>query len=77
MEPGPEDREDFTGGQVTDSDHKPQWSPVLKTGKTINENNIVFNGYMPQWSPVLKTGKTGCAGAQAAPGGVGLNGARS
>ena len=36
----------------------PQWSPVLKTGKTTPLISAPAVAEVPQWSPVLKTGKT-------------------
>ena len=38
----------------------PQWSPVVKTGKTPGDLLILAQLTSgPQWSPVVKTGKTG------------------
>ena len=60
MEPGREDREDrVTRVDGIMASAAPQWSPVVKTGKT---RGWPKDGYRllcwPQWSPIVKTGKT-------------------
>ena len=39
MEPGHEDREDITIRSVSSRSTPPQWSPVMKTGKTARKNS--------------------------------------
>ena len=36
----------------------PQWSPVMKTGNTIELLFPDAKEIKPQWSPVMKTGNT-------------------
>ena len=36
----------------------PQWSPVMKTGNTLDHKATSSNTTPPQWSPVMKTGNT-------------------
>ena len=38
--------------------HKPQWSPVMKTGNTSLDLSERDKMSEPQWSPVMKTGNT-------------------
>ena len=58
MEPGHEDREyevvDHTGWSLDE----PQWSPVMKTGNTLQLGLAIDSVVVPQWSPVMKTGNT-------------------
>jgi len=58
MEPGHEDREDFTPGTNVGVVYEPQWSPAMKTGKTGRVTYRALQVYLPQWSPAMKTGKT-------------------
>src|ERR1035437_7935305 len=59
MKPGHEDREDLTPGcPATSPKIQPQWSPVMKTGKTSGFTSDAYRVQRPQWSPVMKTGKT-------------------
>src|ERR1035437_9024017 len=58
MEPGHEDREDVTGYDQLHILQEPQWSPVMKTGKTTDLPSPSPPVKMPQWSPVMKPGKT-------------------
>src|SRR5665647_3838666 len=58
MEPGHEDREDQLGHHAIAQRLRPQWSPVMKTGKTRRLCHRPSSSIVPQWSPVMKTGKT-------------------
>ena len=58
MEPGHEDRENQAQRDATAALKEPQWSPVTRTGKTMEGASVMILLDSPQWSPVTRTGKT-------------------
>ena len=58
MEPGHEDREYSIIRDMSLPYSSPQWSPVMKTGNTSDNNRPKVEAVAPQWSPVMKTGNT-------------------
>ena len=59
MEPDHEDREDpLSGKKIEVAVLGPQWSPIMKTGKTGYVSDRTPHELLPQWSPIMKTGKT-------------------
>ncbi|ERK50528.1 hypothetical protein HMPREF0682_2496 [Propionibacterium acidifaciens F0233] len=77
MEPGHEDREYWELVDEADYPARPQWSPVMKTGNT-RDNNITIDRFTrPQWSPVMKTGNTSSTPTRRSSSMSCLNGARS
>ena len=55
----------------------PQWSPIMKTGKTADVEKHAKSAGQPQWSPIMKTGKTTGSASHVASGRRSRNGARS
>ena len=59
MEPDHEDREDLWDAIGPERVARvPQWSPIMKTGKTAALAVTATYTSGPQWSPIMKTGKT-------------------
>ena len=59
MEPRRDDGDNEVGFYWAAWERKPQWSPVVMTGTTLDEDEEVAQGSLPQWSPVVMTGTTG------------------
>ena len=77
MEPGHEDREyGLAEWTLVPAIETPQWSPVMKTGNTVDAATGGLILEPPQWSPVMKTGNTRTRWPPGS-GWTSLNGARS
>ena len=77
MDPGHEGRHDHNGtGATTTQTLGPQWSPVMKTGKTGARIEPTIASLEPQWSPVVKT-REDVLVRKGSPGWRSRNGSRS
>ncbi len=60
MEPAPEERDDSASAAgALAGPGAPQWSPLRRSGTTMQAAAPAFGPFVPQWSPLRRSGTTG------------------